>query len=314
MNVVLSILGIVVLIAILVVGRRYRERVRRRPPVIKLKSTPPVVVSLSSHASRHRFLHEALAGLLKLDYPDFVIELTVSSPLPESVTEIARDDPRLIITLVEVDYGPATKYLYTLDKYRDRIVVVCDDDHDYAPSWLRTLVGWYQKLGEGVCVTFTGAVKVGAFDTDDPNVTRAVLPMSGDSADGVTLYKKAIGERLRGAPVPAIFPQGYTGYLVPAGLATRLDPFQHRQECIDAIPAGQLESMGGRENDDVLMGAYLNRLDIPCVVVPSGLAQEPREHVSGVDAINTLQQEFREEHGVNMTVATYLALHDKGWL
>lgn len=309
----LFIIAMVVIVAVLLMtGRRYRKR--RRGPTITLRGAPPVVVSFTSHPSRHEFLHEAIGGLLRLDYPDFVVELTVSAPLSEGITDIAKKDPRLSINHVEVDYGPATKYLYTLDKHRDRLVAVCDDDHDYAPSWLRTLVGWYQELGESVCVAFTGAAEVGAFDADDPDVKRAVHPMTGYNAEGTTLYFKVIGEQLRRTPVPAVFPQGYTGYLLPAGLAARLDPFQHHQECLDAIPARQLEGMEGRVPDDVLMGAYLNRLDIPRMVVPCDFAQESREGVSTVEPISALQTAFRMEHGTNMSVATFLALRERGWI
>lgn len=293
-----------------------RREVRSGPvrPRIDLAATPPVVVSLTSHPARFGHLHKTLRELLKLDYPALKIEVFVSSPPPDRVTRMAAGDSRLRIRSVDRDYGPATKYLYALEEHPDRAIVICDDDHVYTSRWLRTLVGWSAELGGDACVACTGMVELGTIDPDDPDLTDALQSMGGKTLGGVEVYQKLRGEYLRGGPVPLLWPQGYTGYLLPPGLSERIDPVRHYEECLELLPADQLRDMEGRANDDALMGAYLHRLGTRRVVVPHDNDPRPLKRVTEIESISALQQQFQARYGVNMSMATYLALRAKGWL
>jgi len=293
-----------------------RRKARSGPPSprIELEETPPVVVSLTSHPARYRYLHKTLRALLGLDYPTLTIEVCLSSPPPERVTRMAAGDTRLKIHRVNRDYGPATKYLYALQRYPDQFIAVCDDDHLYTSDWLRSLVAWSDKLGGDACVACTGLVEMATIDPDDPDLAEALHPISGKTVDGVEVYQKLRGEHLRGTPVSSLWPQGYTGYLLPPGLAERMDPIRHYEECLDLLPSDQLRDMSGRAEDDALMGSYLHRLGTRQVVVPHGNDPQPIKRVTQIESIDTLQEQFQARYGMTMSVATFLVLRAKGWL
>jgi hypothetical protein len=281
---------------------------------LELEATPPVVISLTSHPARCAYLHKTLRGLLKIDYPAVIIDVFITGSVPARVMKLAARDSRLNIRVVERDFGPATKYLYALDNHPDRLIAVCDDDHAYTSRWLRTLVAWNLKLGGEACVACTGMVELKTIHPTDPQLAGALESMGGVTADGVEIYRKVHGDRLRGDPVPLLWPQGYTGYLLPSGLSARLDPKRHYRECLELLPADQLRDMEGRANDDTLMGAYLHRLGTQKVVVPHDNDPRPFKRVTEVESHGALQQRFSARHGMNMGVAAYLALREEGWL
>jgi hypothetical protein len=295
--------------------RRVRATIRAKTsPRIRLEDTPAAVVSLSSHSARLRILEDSLRGLLRLDYPRFTVELCVSESPPSSVVALTGKDRRLNIHVVQKDYGPATKFLYTLQRYPEHLIAVCDDDQEYSPLWLRKLIHWQQRLGNEICVAFTGPLRMGDGNLEAPGVRETLLPMGGVTPEGQTIYKKVCGETLGEHPVSILWPQGYAGYLLPAGLARRLDPFQHYQECLDSLPPDQRQDMHGRPNDDIVMGSYLHRLGIARVVVPRRFSQRTIERIASLQSITSLQIAFRERHAMTMSMATYLALERKGWL
>jgi hypothetical protein len=227
---------------------------------------------------------------------------------------LAARDSRLNIRIVERDFGPATKYLYALENHPDRRIVVCDDDHIYSSRWLHTLIGWNLKLGGEACVACTGMVDLTEIDPTDPDLADALESADGTTASGVEVYQKARGERLRGNPVPLLWPQGYTGYLLPSGLPSRMDPKRHYEECLELMPPDQLQDMEGRANDDTVMGAYLHRLEIPGFVIPHDIDPQPLKRVTEIESFGSLQQRFRDRHGTNISVAMYQALREQGWL
>jgi hypothetical protein len=280
----------------------------------ELTSTPPVVVSLTSHPARYRFLHKTLRELVRIDYPALTIEVFLTSPPPGRVARLAARESRLNIRIVERDFGPATKYLYALENHPDRRIVVCDDDHIYSSRWLHTLIGWNLELGGEACVACTGMVDLTEIDQSDPDLADALESADGTNASGVEVYQKARGERLRGNPVPLLWPQGYTGYLLPSGLPSRMDPKRHYEECLELMPADQLQDMEGRANDDTVMGAYLHRLEIPGFVIPHDIDPQPLKRVTEIESFGSLQGRFRDRHGTNISVAMYQALREKGWL
>lgn len=281
---------------------------------LELEITPPVVVSLTSHPARHAYLHKTLRGLLRIDYPALTVDVFLSGSTPPPVARMAARDARLNIRTVDRDFGPATKYVYALEDHPDRLVLVCDDDHSYTSRWLRTLVAWNLRLGGEACVACTGMVELKTIDPADPDLAGALQSMGGTTAGGIELYQKVRGEHLRGDPVPVLWPQGYTGYLLPRGLSTRMNVKRHYEECLALLPSDQLRDMEGRANDDTLMGAYLHRLGTPRLVVPHDNDPRPLKRVTAIESHGSLQQRFHARHGMNISVAMYLALREKGWL
>lgn len=281
---------------------------------LKMTATPPVVVSLTSHPARYAYLHKTLRGLVRLDYPALTIEVFLPSPPPNRVARMAARDSRLNIRIVDRDFGPATKYLYALENHPDRLIVVCDDDHTYTSRWLHTLVAWNLELGGEACVACTAMVDLATIDPTDPDLADALESADGMTASGVEVYQKVHGERLRGDPVPLLWPQGYTGYLLPRGLSVRLDARRHYEECLELMPSDQLRDMEGRANDDTLMGAYLHRLGTPRFVIPHDNDPRPLKRVTEIASFGSLQGRFQARHGTNISVAMHLALREEGWL
>lgn len=299
------------------IGRRRRKQgdsTEPSRPRIDLHAAPPVVVSLTSHPARYRYLSMTLTSLLELDYPEYIVSLHVPSVPPRRVMRMAAADERLHVEVVDRDYGPATKYLYALKRHPDRAIAVCDDDHLYAPGWLRTLVARSEEWTGEVCVACTGMVKLDTIDPELPSVRDALRSVDGVTLSGLEVYRKLRGKDLLGDPVPTLWPQGYTGYLLPPGLAERIDPTRHYEECRELHSVEQLRDMDERLNDDALMGAYLNRLGVRQVVVPHRIEPAPIVQVTRIESISTLQERFQDQHGVNMSVATYSALHARGWM
>jgi len=157
-------------------GRKKRHRPvdpGRERASVELEITPPVVVSLTSHPARYAYLHKTLRGLLKIDYPALTIDVYLSGSPPARVARMAARDPRLNIRVVDRDFGPATKYLYALEKHPDRLIVVCDDDHTYTSRWLHSLVAWNLDLGGEACVACTGMADLQTIDPTDPDLADA---------------------------------------------------------------------------------------------------------------------------------------------
>lgn len=291
--------------------RADRQRARVSP---RLKATPPVVISLTSHPARYAYLHKTLRRLVRIDYPALTIDVFLPKRPPGRVERIAARDPRLTITLVDRDFGPATKYLYALDKYPDRLIAVCDDDHTYSSRWLHTLVSWHLELGGEACVACTGMVELQTIDPTDPHLAEALQPIGGTTREGIEVYQKVRGERLRGRPVPILWPQGYSGYLLPPALSSRIAGRRHYEECLELLPADQLRDMEGRVNDDTTIGAYLHRLGRHTLVVPHDNDPSPLNQLTRIESHGALQQRFRARYGMNMGVAMFLALRKRGWL
>jgi hypothetical protein len=279
-----------------------------------MTTTPPVVVSLTSHPARYAYLHKTLRALVRIDYPALTIEVSLASPPPGRVLRMAERDSRLNLHIVDHDFGPATKYLYALENHPDRLIVVCDDDHTYTSRWLRTLVAWNLELGGEACVACTGMVDLEVIDPSNPDLADALQSADGVTTAGVEVYQKARGELLRGEPVPLLWPQGYTGYLLPRGLSLRMDARRHYEECLELMPSDQLRDMEGRANDDTVMGAYLHRLGTPGFVIPHDNDPRPLKQVTEIASFGSLQRSFQARYGTNISVAMYLALREKGWL
>lgn len=106
---------------------------------------PRVVVSFTTLPSRLPFLGEVSAQMAKQSFqPDAVYACipTVSARLGKSYDLSGIDIPSNLTVIRTEDYGPATKLLGCLDSEPDpaTIIITIDDDVDYSPDLLKTLV------------------------------------------------------------------------------------------------------------------------------------------------------------------------------
>lgn len=112
-----------------------------------------VVVSLSTIPSRVKYVSKIIRYLLEQTYPIDRIYLNIpywskreqkEYPLPE-----CPHSDRLTILRCE-DYGPITKLYPTLQEEKDpqTLIITLDDDTDYSPDRIQTLVHWAQRFPE----------------------------------------------------------------------------------------------------------------------------------------------------------------------
>lgn len=103
-----------------------------------------LIVSLTTIPSRVPYLSGTVNSLLAQNTRPDAIEINVPRTYrrPEFGTlDPARLPDGLDVHVIESDYGPATKILPTVERYRDQdaLLVYCDDDYTYDPDWLTRL-------------------------------------------------------------------------------------------------------------------------------------------------------------------------------
>jgi hypothetical protein len=103
-----------------------------------------LVVSLTTIPSRVSYLSGTIESLLAQNTRPDAIELNV--PKTYRRPEFGTLDTTLLpegldVHVIESDFGPATKILPTVERYRDQdaLLVYCDDDFCYDPDWLTRL-------------------------------------------------------------------------------------------------------------------------------------------------------------------------------
>lgn len=119
-----------------------RKLMRLTADNLKNTRTPrlPVIVSLTSIPSRLAIIHLTIRSLLAQSYPAEKIILwlndSLRDQLPQSLYELVGED-------FEIRYVNLTcshrKLIHSLELYPEKIIVTCDDDLMYDPSWLQRL-------------------------------------------------------------------------------------------------------------------------------------------------------------------------------
>lgn len=103
-------------------------------------SVLPVIVSLTSIPSRLPILHLVVRSLfLQTKSPELIVlwlHKDLQNKLPSSLTALVGD--RFQIRFVE-DTFSHRKLIYSLVEFPERVIVTCDDDLMYDPSWLARL-------------------------------------------------------------------------------------------------------------------------------------------------------------------------------
>ena len=102
----------------------------------------PVIVSLTSHTPRYRYLRKTLICLLLQDYENFKIVVNLS---PLDYSNLPLDLKRLEkfgieFRLNENDLKVFMKLLPSLQSFPDSTIVTADDDIYYTKRWLSTLI------------------------------------------------------------------------------------------------------------------------------------------------------------------------------
>ena len=114
--------------------------------LVKQPCSLPVVVSLTSIPSRLATLHITIRSLLAQTVPAQKIVLwlhhDLANALPLSLSSLQGD-------VFEIRYVELTcshrKLIHALEAFPDQVIVTCDDDLMYAPTWLEDLYAEHTK-------------------------------------------------------------------------------------------------------------------------------------------------------------------------
>ena len=116
---------------------------------------PKIIVSMTTTANRIAFLKQTLASIQAQTHQPDAIELNIPNSYARADLEPVdiNDIPKGFDIYRCDDYGPATKLLPTLLRYKDDNVVIiyCDDDRIYAPNWIERLLKIHGS-NNGCCV------------------------------------------------------------------------------------------------------------------------------------------------------------------
>ncbi|CAM9230948.1 unnamed protein product, partial [Ectocarpus fasciculatus] len=167
-----------------------------------------IVVSLTTIPGRFRGVQDTLQSMLDQDIDVDAVYLHVpmmhgvrfgsaSEALPDSVHELAKKFPRLIINRNCSDYGPATKLIPTLELELnpDTLIITVDDDMIFKRTAVRTLVRHHINSPDTV---FSNAGQIIDFASDGPASSLGISVRSADLwKDGV--YPIDILEAFMGA-------------------------------------------------------------------------------------------------------------------
>lgn len=180
---------------------RLMYRVLRLHPAKRLSPSRQLdaVVSLTSIASRLRFVRYAVASLLLQDPAPRKVVLWLShgaaGQIPEALSRLQGE--RFEIRFRE-DVGPHTKLVYALKEFPGEVLVTADDDMLYESSWLGRL--WDEHLSY-----------------PDEVIGHECRMISVDRRSGELLPYRQWPSAKPGERAPALLPLGYSGVLYPPG-------------------------------------------------------------------------------------------------
>jgi len=111
---------------------------------------PPVVVSMTTIPSRIQALPRVVDSLLLQNHP--VAEIRLYIPwsyrrFPNQSIDIDDIDPRVTVVRVDEDLGPLTKVAFAVEEFKNQgvLVLACDDDMAYEPTWVERFIQEYLK-------------------------------------------------------------------------------------------------------------------------------------------------------------------------
>ncbi|EBA03194.1 hypothetical protein RB2150_17619 [Rhodobacterales bacterium HTCC2150] len=119
-----------------------------------------IVVCLTTIPSRVKYLERTLKSIQNQSLKPSSIELNIPHKYRRSdigQIELASIPEAFDIYRCE-DFGPATKLIPTLERYRssDTLIIYCDDDRIYHKDWIKRLISTHQA-NPGCCIFESGA-------------------------------------------------------------------------------------------------------------------------------------------------------------
>jgi len=123
-----------------------------------------IIVTLSSIPSRFRDLSMTLNSLLKQTIQPDKIELYIPKKykrFPDWDGTLPNLPKGIDLVMVDSDFGPATKILPAIQRYKKEnpIIIFCDDDREYHPKWVESFIKIQKKkpnfaiANVGSCIT-----------------------------------------------------------------------------------------------------------------------------------------------------------------
>lgn len=177
-------------------------RVRRlnRDELVQPVADPlPVVVSMTSIPARLGILHLTVRSLLnQTRKPEKIVlwlHRDLRGTLPESLSEL--EGPVFETRYVDLEC-PHRKLIHSIAAFPDRVVVTCDDDMIYDPTWLERLYADHRQFPHSI-------------------IAHECRRIARDEAGELLPYRRWPTVRVRGINGKALIPTGYAGVLYPPG-------------------------------------------------------------------------------------------------
>ena len=113
-----------------------------------MTEVPPIVVSMTTIPSRVHALSRVIDSLLSQNHPIAEIRLYIPKSyrrFPEQSINLGDIDPRVTVVQVDEDLGPLTKVAFAVEEFKDQgvLVLACDDDMFYEPTWVERFIPAY---------------------------------------------------------------------------------------------------------------------------------------------------------------------------
>jgi len=272
---------------------------------------PGVVISLTTIPNRIDRVEPTIKSLLSQDFKPTNICLFIDNnmSIPEGLQKLSRNNPIFIIDRVR-HIGPATKFVYTQDKFPGAMVAVCDDDQIYPPGWLSHMLDVSREFGYKKAVGFTGFVK-----KEELGSKKDLSLEDWHDKDGIMGYKSWNKGNNRSR---ILWPQGYTGYLLPAGVFDHsllnvnnycLKLLGNRAPKLSGFPPGL-----PYVPDDPVVGAYCDINGIKLIQAVTSSRTSPNETKnSNITSIEQSEDKTTSKHGESATASLYKLLLQKGF-
>ncbi|MDG1938437.1 MAG: hypothetical protein P8I62_06260 [Pseudomonadales bacterium] len=167
--------------------------------VNEVEHSIPVIISLTSIPERLKYIHLTIRSLLCQDYTALKIVLWLNEELrgqlPKSLTELEHDRFEIIFN---DHFSSHRKLVYSLDRYKESLIVTCDDDLMYDVTWLGRLMFDHKRFPSAVIAHECREITFG--------VDQKLLP-----------YRRWSTIKAKDYSHVNLLPIGYGGVLYPAG-------------------------------------------------------------------------------------------------
>lgn len=264
---------------------------RNFPKILNFFTQPHVIVSLTTMPKRIGSVHHTLKSLLSQNYLDFSVRLYIDNgvEVPETLKSMVSKDKRLKILHCS-DIGASTKFYYVLSEKPKSLVVCCDDDQLYPPTWLSTLVREASKYNFSAAVTFHGMI----WTKNLNEKTQKTIDFNGSSMSTKVASRE-------GKHSLVVSPMGYTGYLIPPIITDFRSQFdncsnvlknnktiQEKQALFELKPNWIV-------SDDSVIGSICHQNSIPVVLVE--LPEEVKERNVSEGGLWSMEKRVEQKFG-----------------